>query len=280
MSHRRSPPTSLIVTTYNWEAALDLVLRSVRAQSRLPSEVLVADDGSGAATAQLIARHAPQFPIPLRHVWHQDVGFRLTAIRNRAVAVARGPYVIMLDGDMVLHPEFMASHLAFAKPGSYVQAGRVLLREALTRRVLAGEPIRIRLWTRDVGNRVNAFHSPALARLYRGPQDPIRRTRGGNMGYWLDDARHVNGYNEECVGWGAEDIEFAVRLQNAGVRRRNLKFGGIAYHLYHKTRPAESEPANLEVYDRAVRERLTWCENGLDKYVRATPSASQGAFHG
>jgi glycosyltransferase involved in cell wall biosynthesis len=277
---RRPPPTSLIVTTYNWDAALDLVLRSVLRQSRLPDEVLVADDGSGPATAELIARHAARFPVPLRHVWHEDIGFRLATIRNRALAAAHGPYVIMLDGDMVTHPEFISSHLAFARSGRYVQAGRVLLRERLTRRLLSGEPVHIRPWTRGVGNRVNALHAPLLSRLYRGPTQPLRRTRGGNMGYWLDDARRINGYNEACVGWGAEDVEFAARLQNAGIRRRNLKFGGIAYHLHHATRPAASEPANLQLYQRAVRERLTWCENGVDKYAATRPTESHGTLHG
>jgi glycosyltransferase involved in cell wall biosynthesis len=277
---RRLPSTSLIVTTYNWEAALDVVLRSVLEQSRLPDEVLVADDGSGPATAQLIARHAGRFPVPLRHIWHEDVGFRLTAIRNRALASARGPYVIMLDGDMLLHPKFIASHVAMSREATYVQAGRVLLRQALTRRLLGGEKIHVYLWTRGVGNRINAIHSPLLARLYRGPGGPFRRTRGGNMGFWLADARRVNGYNEDCIGWGAEDVEFAARLQNAGVRRRNLKFGGIAFHLHHQTRPSGSEPANLELYERAVRERLTWCDNGLDKYAHAGATASPGALNG
>lgn len=277
---RALPSTSLIITTYNWEAALEVVLESLLQQSRLPDEVLIADDGSGPATAQLIAQYAARVPVPLHHVWHEDVGFRLTAIRNRAVAAARGPYVIMLDGDMMLHPEFVASHLAFARPGWYVQAGRVLLRESITRRILAGEQLRVRPWTKGVGNRINSIYSPLLARVYRGPQGPFRRTRGGNMGYWLDDARRINGYNEDCVGWGAEDVEFAARLQNAGVRRRNLKFGGIAYHLHHKASPPGSEPANLEIYERAVRERLTWCENGLDKYTATVPTGSRGAFNG
>jgi glycosyltransferase involved in cell wall biosynthesis len=277
---RRLPPTSLIVTTYNWDAALDLVLRSVLRQARLPDEVVVADDGSGPATADLVARHAIRFPVPLRHVWHEDLGFRLTAIRNRALAAARGPYVIMLDGDMVLHPAFVSSHIAFARPGWYVQAGRVLLREAVTRRLLTGQHVRIRPWTRGIGNRINTLQSLTLARLYRGPRGPLRRTRGGNMSYWLEDALRINGYNEDCAGWGAEDVEFAARLQNAGVRRRNLKFGGIAYHLHHKTRPAESESANLLLYERAVRDRLTWCDNGLDKYAPTSPAESPRAFHG
>ena len=276
---------SLIISTYNAETALDLVLRSVAAQTVLPDEVLIADDGSGPRTAELIARHAARFPMPLRHVWHEDRGFRLTAIRNRALSVAEGAYVLALDGDMVLHPDFVAAHLGFARPGWYVQGGRVMLREPVTRRILAGEPLRVRPWTRAIGNRLNAIHSPLLARLYRGPAS-LRRTRGGNMGYWREDARRINGYNEDCVGWGAEDIEFAARLQNAGVRRRNLKFAGIAYHLHHATRPASSEPSNLQLVERAVCEGLIRCANGIEKSAAASPVAMhgalprQGALHG
>jgi glycosyltransferase involved in cell wall biosynthesis len=278
MSH--APPTTLIITTYNWDAALDLVLRSVLAQSRVPDEVVIADDGSGPTTAALVADFGRRFPVPLRHVWHEDRGFRLTAIRNRALAAARGPYVIMLDGDMVLHPEFIASHAAFARRGSYVQAGRVLLRETATRRLFQSRTVRVGPFSRGIGNRINALHLPLLSRLYRGPRGPLRRTRGGNMGYWLEDAQRINGYNEDCVGWGAEDVEFAARLQNAGVTRRNLKFGGIAFHLHHTTRPPGSEPANLELYERALREKLAWCENGFDKYATTATTASPGAVHG
>jgi GT2 family glycosyltransferase len=45
---RADPRITLIVTTYNWPAALDLTLRSVARQSMRPDEVIVADDGSGA----------------------------------------------------------------------------------------------------------------------------------------------------------------------------------------------------------------------------------------
>jgi glycosyltransferase involved in cell wall biosynthesis len=273
-------PTSLIISTYNWEAALELVLRSVLRQSRLPAEVLIADDGSGSPTAELIAQYVARLPIPLQHVWQEDRGFRKTSILNRALAVARGPYVIMLDGDMVLHPQFIQSHVAFARQGWYVQGGRVLLREAATQRMLAGKIRRVWPWTLGIDNRINTVSSTLLARVYRGPQGSFRGTRGGNMGYWLADAQRINGYNEDCVGWGAEDVEFAARLQNAGVRRRNLKFGGIAYHLHHRTRPRESEPANLDVYNRAVRDKSTRCESGLDKYTGTVAEQARGAPYG
>jgi glycosyltransferase involved in cell wall biosynthesis len=79
------PTTSLVIATYNWPAALDLVLRSVRAQRMLPDEVIVADDGSGDTTRYVILAHQGDFPVPLRHVWQEDRGFRVAAIRNEAI---------------------------------------------------------------------------------------------------------------------------------------------------------------------------------------------------
>jgi glycosyltransferase involved in cell wall biosynthesis len=233
---------SLIIATYNWETALDLVLASVHAQSTPPGEVIVADDGSGPATQEVVERWIRRLTVPLRHVWQEDRGFRLAASRNRALAVTRGEYVLMIDGDMLLHEKFVQSHLAFARRGTYVH-----------------------FLAPGIGNRINAIHLPALARLHRGARGPIDRTRGANMAFWIADIRRVNGFNEDIEGWGYEDIEFAARLQNAGVVRRNLKFGGVAYHLHHRLKP-EDPHANRDHFERVMREGVTWCPNGLDKY--------------
>ena len=57
--------TSLIITTYNWPQALDLVLQSVMHQSVLPDEVIIADDGSVNSTKVVIDRHREHFPVRL-----------------------------------------------------------------------------------------------------------------------------------------------------------------------------------------------------------------------
>jgi glycosyltransferase involved in cell wall biosynthesis len=255
-----------MVTTYNWETALDRVLASVAAQHVLPDEVLVADDGSGPATRAVVEHWTARLSVPLRHVWHEDLGFRLAAIRNRALAAAQGEYILMIDGDLVLHPEFVRSHAAFARRGAYVQGGRVMVGESATRRILAGEQVPLHFFARGIRNRWNAIHFPVLSRLHRGAQGPLQRTRGANLAYWLADARRVNGFNEDMEGWGREDSEFVARLQNAGVVRRNFKFGGVTYHLHHKTRPHDAVSANHQIFEQVVREQLTRCANGLDKY--------------
>ena len=258
--------TSLIIATYNWEAALDRVLASVQSQQVPPNEVIIADDGSTSPTRDVVERWTKKLRIPTRHVWQEDRGFRLAAIRNRAFAVAGYDYVLMIDGDMILHEQFVADHIAFARPGTYVQGSRVMIREAATRRILSGDSVSLHPLARGIGNRVNAIRLPSLSRLFRGASGPIKRTRGANMAYWLSDVRRVNGFNEDIEGWGYEDIEFVARLQNAGVARRNLKFAAVAYHLHHRTKPINPH-ANREFFERVTREKLTWCANGLDKYT-------------
>ena len=127
---------SVIVTTYNREDALDAVLRSLARQSDADFEVIVADDGSGAATAKLIDAWKAKFGRRLDHVWHADRGFRAAEIRNRAILAARGAYCIFLDGDCIVRPDFVATHRRLAEPGWFVTGNRVLLSAELTTKVL------------------------------------------------------------------------------------------------------------------------------------------------
>src|SRR6185312_15866657 len=124
--NRESFKTTLIVTTYNWPAALDLTLKSAARQSVMPEEIIVADDGSGQETAHLVDRHAAVSSVPLLHVWQPDDGFRLARSRNRAIAAARGEYIIIVDGDLVLHEHFIADHKLAARRGSFIQGVRLL----------------------------------------------------------------------------------------------------------------------------------------------------------
>ena len=267
--------SSLLIATYNWPDALAVVLASVRAQRTLPEEVIIADDGSGDDTRGLVADQARTFPVPLRHVWHDDVGFRLGMIRNKAMAVARGEYLLQLDGDMVLHPAFIESHLAFARRGSYVQGSRVMLDEPRTAATLAAGGTVSHVWSPGVRNRVNAIHAPWLSGLVGGPTDPLRRTRGCNMGFWRNDIVRVNGYDEAIEGWGREDSELAARLQHAGIRRRNLKFSAVAWHLHHRTMAQDSLDRNHEVFERSVAEGRTRCDRGIDQWIEPARAAGE-----
>lgn len=98
------------------------MLDSVKNLALLPSEVLIADDGSTEDTKELIESYAKDFPCPLRHIWQMDKGFRLSEIRNRAINAANGEYIIIIDGDMILDSHFIKEHLHFAKKVYFCKA--------------------------------------------------------------------------------------------------------------------------------------------------------------
>lgn len=103
--------SSLIVSTYNWPEALDLVLLSILNQTVFPIEVIIADDGSTNKTKELIEKYQKIFPVKLMHVWHEDDGFRKTIILNEAYRIAQGDYIIQIDGDIILNKYFIEDHL-------------------------------------------------------------------------------------------------------------------------------------------------------------------------
>ncbi len=144
---------SVVVATYNRPDALAAVLRSLGKQDDTNFEIVVADDGSGPETADVVKRAQATIAVPIYHVWQEDTGFRLAAARNRATAQANGDYLIYLDGDCLVRQHFVRAHRALAERGWCVTGGRVLLGEAFTRAALeAGTPSR-RLAPRRRGNR-------------------------------------------------------------------------------------------------------------------------------
>ena len=261
---------TLVVTTYNRPDALALVLKSVLAQRALPGQVVVADDGSRGDTRALVEEVACRAPIPVRHCWHEDRGFRLAEIRNRALALAGGRYVVMVDGDLVLHPWFLADHARAARPGWMVQGGRVLLSEAVTREALASGRIDFGPGEPGTRNRKNAVRCRWLSALASRRGDDPYRVRGANLAFWREDLLRVNGFDEDFVGWGREDSEFVARMQHAGIRRRNLKFAAVAFHLWHPEASRAALEGNQRILDRTLATGATRCTNGIDRHFRGS----------
>ena len=157
--------TSLIISTYNRSDALELCVKSVLRQSLLPDEIIIADDGSKEDTRELIHQLAASSEVPIIHVWHEDLGFRLASIRNKAIAKASKEYIIQIDGDIVLHKDFVKDHVHFAKKGSFVTGSRVLIREGLTQKMLAERNCMISIHDKGTKNTINGVHLPWLSPL-------------------------------------------------------------------------------------------------------------------
>lgn len=259
-------PVSLVISTYNWKEALALSIGSALAQSVRPAEILIADDGSREDTRQLVESLAASSPVPIRHVWHPDEGFRLAAIRNKAFAQASSPYIIQTDGDIIMHRHFIADHLRLRRKGFFLNGSRVLLGPQLSSQLLAGvaDPSALSPFSAGITNRLNAIHSRWLSARMAAPKRTFL-VRGCNMSFWKEDLLAVNGYNEDIKGWGREDSELAVRLLNHGLKVLPAKFSAIAFHLYHQEASRSHLAANDAILEQALAAGTKLCQNGIRK---------------
>lgn len=85
---------SVVIPLYNKAAEIERALRSVLEQSVQPREVIVVDDGSTDGSAEIVERIAS--PI-VRLVRQTNAG--VSAARNRAIEMAVGRWIALLDGD-------------------------------------------------------------------------------------------------------------------------------------------------------------------------------------
>jgi len=252
---------TLLISTYNWPEALDLVLRSVARQSRQPDEVVIADDGSDERTAELIGNYAGRLPI--KHVWHEDKGFRKSIILNKAVREVSCPYIIEIDGDIILHRHFIRDHLNAAERGFFVQGSRAMIGERKSTQILKSKQLDFKAWTGGMTTRFNAIRFPLLSGLFKTNPQSSHNVKGCNLAFWLNDYKKINGYYNGFEGWGWEDYEFAERLINAGVRKKRLKWAAVGYHIYHPLSSRGNFEPNELIYRETVEKKLTFREPGF-----------------
>jgi glycosyltransferase involved in cell wall biosynthesis len=270
--------TTLIITTYNWKEALDLVLKSVSRQTVLPDEIIIADDGSRPDTAELVTSWAKRLPMPVRHLWQEDIGFRASRARNRAIAAATGDYIITIDGDMILDAHFIEDHKRAARRGYFMQGVRLISGPNAAKRVLQEEKFQLGFFARDIRRRRHTIRNRLLSSLVMLRTHTNQKAiRSCNQAYWRDDLLRVNGFDEQMIGWGREDNDLAERLYNIGVRRKNLKFAALAIHLHHTSRQPQGVNPNDIHLRVTIENKAQRCTLGIDQHLAefaATPSST------
>jgi glycosyltransferase involved in cell wall biosynthesis len=255
------PAVSLVVAVYQREDFLEKVLASLTNQTYLDFEVAIADDGSGPDIAEVISRYASQFSYPIRHVWHEDDGFRKTIIVNEAVKQSVGDYLVFIDGDCVLHHRFLERHFKRRRPNQVLSGRRVMFDSALTERVTT-EDIRSRrverlsYWWSHAGriDRWNGFYLPfihQLRNLGRGDYEIV----GSNFSVHKTDFFRVNGYDERIIGRGLEDNNLCRRFVNSGIAVRTITREALQYHLFHTADEIPHSKEFIEQYTSGDEKR-------------------------
>ncbi len=263
---------SLFVATYEMPRHLELVCAALERQSERDFEVLFCDDGSGPETAEVIAQFRALSGIAVKHVRQEHQGFRKCRILNQAAREAQGPVCVFLDGDCVPHRHYMRDHLEQQESGRYLAGRRMELGRELSERLT---PAMIRRGYFDwphpslVASALTG-ETEFLNRSIRWPWAGVRSLlgmeriadlKGCNYSIPREALEAINGFDEEYEGYGREDTDVELRLQNLGLRIKSLKGLALQFHVWHPRR--EFTPRNDERLEELRRSGRVRCARGL-----------------
>lgn len=266
---------SVIVTTYNWPEALELCLDSLFAQRDPAFEIVIADDGSTPDNQVRIQAYCANSPVPVQYVHHEDMGFRAGTIRNKAAVKSRGEYLLFIDGDCVLGPDFVAGHRQLAEPGYFVPGNRVLLSQPFTEQVIAEHiPLHRKSFSYFVSlrlqgkiNRLSAFFRLPLGMLRKIQADKWQKAMTCNLALSKNDFLTVNGFDELFEGWGFEDSDLVIRLIHAGIKRKEGRFAVPVLHLWHRHNDKSKQDVNYQrLLDRLNQRDFIVASQGVSQY--------------
>ncbi len=252
-----SDSIAVVISTYNTPEMLRLVLNGYSRQTDLDFRICIADDGSTSETKNVIDTFRTASPIPVKHVWHADKGFRKSRIHNKVITQLQDEYVLFTDGDCIPLPGLIAAHRRIARQDCFVSGSRILLSREFSHRLKTQETVNTHtglfqyLRWRSCGE-INRLLPLLLPPHASAPHERLDGIRGCHLACWRTDLQTVNGFDESFEGWGREDSDLAARLLHAGIQRVDLR-GVPVLHLWHK----EESRHRLQENDDMLRECLT-----------------------
>ena len=264
---------SIILSTYNQPRWLEKTLWGYAVQTHTDFEVVIADDGSGPETAEVIENVRRDAKLEIRHVWQEDRGFRKSEILNRAILAAGADYVIFSDGDCIPRNDLVAVHDRYAAPRRFLSGGYLKLPATVSERITLDDIRAGRIadagWLRGLGWRpgrraIRLLKSQRIAGLLDVLTPTSPTWNGHNASTWRAALIEANGFDLD-MPYGGQDRALGERLVNLGLRGFQIRYRAPCLHLDHGRpyRDPEKIRANLEIRARIRRNRETRARLGI-----------------
>lgn len=199
----------IINTAPGREENLRACLYQLTQQQQQDFEVLVYDDGSSGAEA---IADAFKNRLELRYFWRPN-DMCLSRSRNLGAAEAQTDFWVFLDSDLLLNPFALTAYMDGFKRepdalwGGYFGHARNFIAPS---QLVKGRFVNYLDKRYPVYSRHNVQVLPDLL------ANPGKWFWGGSMGIPAAIYRALEGFNEQFIGWGNEDADFAFRALEAG----------------------------------------------------------------
>ena len=217
---------SVVISTYNSTEWLRKVIWGYNTQTYRNFEMVIADDGSGQETFDLIEQMKKEVFFPIIHIWHEDNGFQKSQILNKAIVGCITAYILMSDGDCIPRPDFIEQHIKNRVEGVFLVGSSILIskniEEKITKEFIYSSKIFESIWLKKVG--LNLFVKRFLITsngLVAFFLDTISSTekilKNDNLSFWKSDFEKVAEFDSPLVN----SLESSVLIS------KNIKFRAI-----------------------------------------------------
>jgi glycosyltransferase involved in cell wall biosynthesis len=270
-----TPQLSLIISFYNKIQILEKVFESISLQTFTDFEVIIADDGSEGNVVARIKQLQQKYPFRIKHIWHEDLGWRKNIILNKAVVAAEAEYVVFIDGDCLLEKHFLEDHYNSRKMGEVITGRRVLLTQNITDTLLNSSlntfNFKFKLFFKLLYETLFFKQKTLLERFFRLPRwmrkifiiEKRRYILGCNFSLYKSDLLSVNGFDERFLypGYG-EDTDLELRLERKGIPAMSRQCQLIQFHCFHKHFDTNYEP-NKQLLRENTTNHITYTPYGI-----------------
>ena len=272
---QEKPKISVIVSTYNSEEWLKKVLWGFHCQIFKDFEVVIADDGSGPKTKEVIEDFKAKIFYPVKHIWQEDDGFQKSRILNKAVEACNADYIIMTDGDCIPREDFVQVHYINKEKGYFISGGYYMLpmniSKMITLKDIEAQNCFNINWLKEQGIpktfKNNKLRAKGIISFLLNTFTPTNASwNGHNSSGWKKDILNVNGFDER-MQYGGQDRELGERLFNFGIKSKQLRYSAVCVHLDHKRgyKTPESIAKNQSIRKETRKNTHVWTHYGITK---------------
>ncbi|MCP4583343.1 MAG: glycosyltransferase [candidate division Zixibacteria bacterium] len=206
--------TSIIIPVRNQKKSLLAAMFALKRQIKKPRtfELVICDDGSTDGTDQAIRKL--KYPLFFKY-FRNDPPLGRSANRNSGFDRSAGEHLIFFDGDMVPVDGYITAMLADIKSDTVKLGSAQAPPDEKQGRL-----------ERYLYSRGRYDHMGEDVSL------PGRLFTSNNFLISRENFKKVGGFDIEFKGWGGEDIDFGLKLEDLGVKLKNVP-EAITYH-YHE----------------------------------------------
>ena len=258
---------SVIISTYNKYEYLYCVLKSIENQTFKDFEVIIAEDCEKEEMIEKLKEWKQEFNFKIEHVFQEDAGFRKCKILNKAIKKSKGKYILIIDGDCMIHKKYFENYYKYFKKGYEVVFGRRCeMSRELSEKILKSKGnykitlFRLRYpyskaWT-------ECIYLPIVTKLKKRKL----RILGSNVGFTKDIILKINGFNEEFEKPGVgEDSDLQWRFEAVKAKYIGLKNTVLQYHLWHEGSNLGNHEEGWKISARNRDKKEYYTKKGIKK---------------